>query len=331
MTTRRPRLLDEEDVRVRPRRSSRPRSKQRPSHNDSSAAFVVAVDRGRFTVALDADSSALVHAVKARELGRKGVVVGDRVDVGGDLSGRPDALARIVRRGPRRSVLRRSTDDSEAVERVVVANADQLAVVVAVTEPAPQLRLVDRALVAAFDGDLQPLLVITKTDLGDWRSVASHYGALNLRLVQWRSDSGRVEELRAILHDKVTVLFGASGVGKSTLSNRLVPGSDRVIGAVNEVTGRGRHTSSSAVALPLNGGGWLIDTPGVRSLGLAHVDAGRILRAFPDLVPGTGACPRGCTHGANSPRCALDEWVRTGHAQPLRLASLRRLLSSREA
>jgi ribosome biogenesis GTPase len=95
------------------------------------------------------------------------------------------------------------------------------------------------------------------------------------------------------------------------------------------VTGRGRHTSSSAIALSLPGSaGWVIDTPGVRSFGLAHVDLSRVIHAFPDLEPGTAGCPRSCSH--DEPECALDAWVAEGHADPARLVSLRRLLASRD-
>jgi len=126
------------------------------------------------------------------------------------------------------------------------------------------------------------------------------------------------------------VMIGHSGVGKSTLVNALVPDADRAIGRVNLVTGRGRHTSTSAVALALPGGGWVVDTPGVRSFGLAHVDPQRVILAFPDLGAGTDDCPRACTHDEDD--CALDAWVAAGHAGPggvARLESLRRLLRSR--
>ena len=329
------RPLDEDDVRVRPQRGkSRPRSKERPRHEEAVPGFVVAVDRGRLTCVLgdprdDRDPGAepiAVTAVKARELGRKGVAVGDRCWLVGDVSGDADALARLVRLEPRTTVLRRTADDTDPVERVLVVNADQLAVVVALAEPEPQPRLVDRALVAAYDAGMDPLLVLTKSDLASPEDFLTSYAALDVASVVTRR-GGDLAPLLARLHDRVTVMVGSSGVGKSTLVNALVPGADRATGIVNEVTGRGRHTSTSAVALPLATGGWIVDTPGVRSFGLAHVDPDRVIHAFPDLQAGTDDCPRACSH--DEPDCALDAWVESGAATPARLESLRRVLRSR--
>lgn len=324
----------EADVRVRPnRRGTRPRSKQRPAHADAMPALVTGVDRGRYHLLSD-DGVALV-AMTARELGKAAVVVGDRVDVVGDTSGRADTLARVVRVQVRRTALRRSADDSDSNERVIVANADQLVIVTALADPEPRPRMVDRCLVAAFDAEMDALLCLTKADLAPPEKFLADYASLGVSALATSHAGARIEglpELRAALTGRMSVLVGHSGVGKSTLVNALVPSADRAVGVVNTSTGRGRHTSTSAVALPLPEGGWIIDTPGVRSFGLAHVDPDHLVQAFEDLAAVAAECPRGCTHAADAPDCALDEWVDSGAAGPIgqsRLSSFRRLLASR--
>jgi ribosome biogenesis GTPase len=327
---------DESDVRIRPnRRGTRPRSKDRPAHEDAVPGRVTGVDRGRYTTLVgDGSDRHVVIAMRARELGRKGIVVGDDVFLVGDTTGADGSLARIVRVAPRGTVLRRTADDTDPVERVLVANADQLVVVSALANPEPRPRLIDRCLVAAYDAGMEPLLVLTKADLTDPGPFLEQYAALSVRhLVTARHDGSTdgLDALREALSGRVSVLVGHSGVGKSTLVNALVPLALRATGVVNEVTGRGRHTSSSAVALALpDDDGWIIDTPGIRSFGLAHVDPARIIQHFPDLEPGTAQCPRGCTH--DEEECALDEFVASGAAGPAgpsRLDSLRRLLRAR--
>lgn len=323
LSARRHRELDEDDVRVRPRRgNSRPRSKERPEHAGASVGVVVAVDRGRFTVELDDD--AMTYAVKAREIGRKGLAVGDRVDVVGDTTGGQDSQGRIVRRHDRDSTLRRTADDTDPVERVIVANATQLAVVTSTADPAPRTGLIDRALVAAFDAGVAPLLVLTKTDLKPADELLALYSPLDVPILLVH-DRQVPTELRDALRDEATVLVGHSGVGKSTLVNGLVPDATRLTGHVNAVTGRGRHTSTSVVALHLPDGGWIIDTPGIRSFGLAHVDIEQVIRALPDLHAVTAGCPRGCTH--DEPECALS--TVTSAVMAIRVESFRRLLRSR--
>ncbi|OIN80453.1 ribosome small subunit-dependent GTPase A [Mycobacterium malmoense] len=325
----RPGDYDESDVKVRSGRGSRPRTKTRPEHADAEAAMVVSVDRGRWGCVLDGDPGRRVTAMRARELGRTPIVVGDEVDLVGDLSGRTDTLARIVRRGPRRTVLRRTADDTDPTERVVVANANQLLIVVALADPPPRTGLVDRALIAAYAGGLTPILCLTKTDLAPPEPFAEQFADLDLTVVA----AGRDDPLPAVadlLAGKVTVLLGHSGVGKSTLVNRLVPEADRAVGEVTEI-GKGRHTSTQSVALPLGeslgAAGWVIDTPGIRSFGLAHIEPDDVLMAFSDLAEAIRDCPRGCGHMGPpaDPECALD--ALSGPAVR-RVAAARRLLAA---
>jgi len=308
----------------RPRRRTRPRTKERPVYADAADGIVVTVDRGRLTLLVN---ELTVMAVKARPLGRKGVVVGDRVRVVGDVSGEPGALARVVEIRDRSTVLRRTADDDDPVERIIVANATQLVVVVAVADPEPRPRLIDRALVAAYDAGMKPLLCITKTDLSDPEPLLAGYRALGAPWVV----TGRGEnliEVRRALAGHSSVLVGHSGVGKSTLVNSLVPDADRSVGVVNAVTGRGRHTSTSARMIALPTEGWIIDTPGIRSFGLAHVAPDHLIEAFPDLDEMTETCPRGCGHTVQDPECGLDEALEHGLADGDRIESFRRLLSA---
>jgi ribosome biogenesis GTPase len=319
---------DEEAKYDRPKRRTRPRTKDRPTYDDAVTGFVITRDRGRYTCWVGEEERA-VTAVKTRQLGRKGVIVGDLVRLAGDASGNEGTLARIVEVEPRKTLLLRSADDDDPVERPLVANADQLVIVVAVASPEPRTRLIDRFLVAAYDAGMRPLLCLTKTDLADPEPLLATYRPLGVESVATRRD-GDLDALVEQLRDRTSVLVGHSGVGKSTLVNALVPGADRAIGVVNDVTGRGRHTSTSTLVLRLPSGGWIVDTPGIRSFGLAHVQPDQLINAFGDLAEVARDCPRGCTHAETEPFCALDAAVASGRVDAERVASFRRLLASRE-
>lgn len=286
--------------------------------------MVVTVDRGRWGCVLNNDPTEQVTAMRARELGRTPIVVGDTVSLVGDLSGRPDSLARIVRLEERRTVLRRTADDTDPFERVFVANADQLLIVVAVADPPPRTGLVERALIAAYAGGLIPILALTKTDLTDPDSFAAQFSDLDIQVIVAGRDAP-LEPIMDVLTGRLTALLGHSGVGKSTLVNRLVPEADRATGEVTGV-GKGRHTSTQSVALPLHPSGWVIDTPGIRSFGLAHIKPADVFAAFSDLSEAIEDCPRGCQHlgPPADPECVLDEL--TG-ASAKRVIAVRQLLS----
>jgi ribosome biogenesis GTPase len=324
---------DESSIRMRPNpKANKPRTKQRPQHNDSVTGRVISVDRGRYgvIVAESTDEEHRAIATRARELGRKSIVTGDFVDLVGDTSGVDGSLSRIVRVQPRSSLLRRSADDTDAVERIIVANADQMLIVVAAANPEPRPRLVDRYLVAAFDAGITPVLVLTKTDLADPSEFLANFAGLELRVIRSSTDEFPIAELEGMLAGHTTVAVGHSGVGKSTLVNALVPDANRAIGRVNDVTGRGRHTSSSTISYRI-GSGWIVDTPGVRSFGLGHVNPDNILASFGDLAVIAQKCPRGCTHLPDAPDCELVERAAKGELGDIgamRLDSLQRLLST---
>jgi ribosome biogenesis GTPase len=253
---------------------------------------------------------------------RSHIVAGDRIEVR-ERGGRLEAT-RVL---PRRSALRRRGEDGE---RVLAANVDRLVIVTAV---GAQFRpgLVDRLLVAAEVDGIAPLVVINKMDLpeaGATEAAAARYERIGYGVRRTSVVTGQgLEALAADLGGRVSALVGHSGVGKSSLLNRLAPGAARAVAAVNPVTGKGRHTTSVAEGYPFHGG-VLIDLPGVREFGLAGVTPRRLTDAMPDLREAAAGCRfADCTHRIE-PACAVREAVAAGALDPDRYRSYLRMLES---
>ena len=316
--------LDEDDVRIRPNpKGSRPRTKRRPNFDDAPLGMVLEVHLARYRVLVNGKE---VLATLAKELRNKGCVTCDQVRLDGDLSGEKGSLARIVKVEPRKTALSRLNEESEAGEQTIVANADQLMIVLASANPEPKARLVDRYLVAAYNAGIKPFLVMTKCDLKDPTEFLESFLGFDLTVIRTRSDQPNLDELIPHIKDHTTVFAGHSGVGKTTLINALAPNYQRATGDVNEVTGKGKHTSSSARAIWAQGG-WIVDTPGVRTFGLAGINAEGLLKGFSDLAAASEQCPRDCSHLATAPDCELDALAASGGISALRLDSFRRLVA----
>lgn len=247
-------------------------------------------------------------------------VAGDRVRLRSD-SGEPVVVEVL----PRTSVLERG-DGGDKRARPIVANADLLVVVASVVEPPLRDRLIDRYLVAAALGDLDPAIVITKTDLphdpAALEEILAPYRELGYPALTGNAHTPALaEEVRALIGGRVAILAGHSGVGKSTLTTALT-GVERAVGAVSAKIRTGRHTTSDPRLIPLPDGGAVVDTAGVRTFHLPRLDRARLEAGFPEIARAAEGCRfRGCAHNGDA-GCAVVDAV-----SPRRLESYRRMLA----
>jgi ribosome biogenesis GTPase len=259
------------------------------------------------------------------------VAVGDQVR----FLESPEGGGLIVEVLPRRSKLSRPEAtgpfERHAFEQVIVANLDQVVAVLAAAQPSPKWNLLDRYLVSAESLDLPALVCITKMDLAkddeDLHAAAERYRAIGYPVVLTSAVTGAgIDALRQALHGRLSVLIGKSGVGKSSLLNAVQPGLGLRINAVNDQTGKGRHTTTNVEMIPLDGadGGSVIDTPGMREFGLWQVNAEELALFFPEMRPFVGKCKYGldCAH-EHEPGCAIRQAVDRGEiAEPRYLSML---------
>jgi ribosome biogenesis GTPase len=264
---------------------------------------------------------------KAREANP--IVVGDEVVL--EVTDEAKKEGVITARHPRRTKLsRRVSTGTTELEQVVAANVDNLVIVSSISDPPFRPGLIDRYLVAAAKGGLQPIICVNKVDLGgvdDIRDVLQMYRDLGYAVVLTSAVTGEgIEQLREQLHDKTSVFAGHSGVGKSSLLRVLVPGIRVKIGEVNPRTGRGRHTTTAAELVRLPEGGYVIDTPGIRQFSLWDLTEEDVRKFFVEIARyGAGCRFADCSHTVE-PACAVRAALEDGRLHPRRYESFLRLL-----
>jgi ribosome biogenesis GTPase / thiamine phosphate phosphatase len=311
---------EDDDYVPRPggRRGEQPRGDEHP------VGRVVGLHKGWADVVIDGVE---VEAVYGGAMRGEQIVVGDRVRVRPPR--RDTDTARIVDRLERDTFLMRTADDAVEEERVVAANVDVVVIVLATQSPEVGARFADRVLVAAEYGGLEAALCLNKIDLadrGEHVEVLDRYAALGYPTVRTSATTGEgLDELRGLLAERWSVLSGHSGVGKSSLFNLLVPGASREVGELGRLGGRHTTVSPRAMRVPDTPDAWLVDTPGVRSFGIAHVEPEQLWWAFPELHDLDCELP-GCLHDGE-PGCDAERRVgETVH--PVRLESYRRFLDA---
>ncbi len=254
------------------------------------------------------------------------LAVGDTVDI--SPGGKDEGMVEFVH--PRERVLSRQAPEARGVrEQVLVANPDQVILVFACADPPPHVRMADRFLIGLEKHGIPARIVLNKKDIGDLPAIEAmfrHYDGLGfpVHYVSAKMNEG-MEELRSILVGKLSVLAGPSGVGKTSLLNALQPGLGMQVREVSKFSSKGRHTTQVRELFPLDGGGWLADLPGIRSLGLWDIQPEELdgyFREIRDLVP---YCQfNDCTH-RNEPGCAVRKAVEEGKINPVRYDSYLRL------
>ena len=241
------------------------------------------------------------------------VAVGDVVWVSPGRAGH-GVIERVL---PRQTVLARPDPHNDDLSQVIVANVDQVLIVSSWEEPPLWLELIDRYLIAAQEGNLVPLICLNKIDLAgdefDYREDVSIYEDLGYTVLYTSVETGEgLDELRAHLAGKSTVLAGLSGAGKSSLLNAIQEGLELRVADVSGYSGHGRHTTTQVSLLKLDDGGYVVDTPGIRELGLITVHRPELVLYFPEIAQLIGQCKfNDCTH-SHEPGCAVIEAVEDG-------------------
>ena len=261
------------------------------------------------------------------------VVVGDRVDVEQERAGE-ETVWGIVRVHERTTVLARRAPGKAPRPKAIVANVDQVLIVFAAAHPDPHLRMLDRFHVIAASSDIAPVIVVNKTDLAGMEAARATFASYERAGYEVHytaaKDGVGVDGLREVLCGRLSALAGPSGVGKSSLLNAVQPGLGLRVSEVSLAVNKGRHTTVTAQLIPLECGGWVADTPGLREVGLWEIERDQLQFYFPEFEPLLGQCryPT-CTH-THEPGCAVRAAAESGKVDAGRYDSYHRMFLGEE-
>lgn len=254
------------------------------------------------------------------------VAVGDRVTVGEPA---PDGTAYITAIAPRRNYIIRRASNLSKEAHIIAANVDRAMLVATLAHPTTSMNFIDRFLATASAYDVPAILVINKTDLLTepedrelLDAVVYLYSSIGYEVATVSAKTGEgMDRLRELLHDRITLVSGNSGVGKTTLINELIPGLDLRTAEISAVHDQGMHTTTFSELFRLPGGGAIIDTPGVRGFGTIDFDKYEVAHYFPELFEESKHCRFGnCTH-THEPGCAVLRAIDEGRIAQSRYAS----------
>jgi ribosome biogenesis GTPase len=255
-------------------------------------------------------------------------VVGDRVQLEREAAGEYHGIVGVE---PRKTLLERRVPEGRGT-RPVAANIDEVFVVTSTVDPAPIPQLIDRLLVVAEANSIPAAVVVNKVELDPGGELIQRCRSAGYTVHPTSARTGEgIQEFAAALRGRISVVTGPSGAGKSSLLNAVQPGLKLRIGEISGRVRRGKNTTVSAVMLPLEAGGFLVDTPGFSEVGLWGIEPRELASCFPEMRPFIGECRYGDCRHITEPGCRIRAAAETGEIQPDRLESYRVLLEELES
>ena len=293
---------------------------------------VVIATRGRLFEVITESGNKLKcevrRKVKSEAKATTPVAVGDDVL----LSPSHEGSAIIEKVLERRTAFFRPAVGQETIKQVIAANLDKLAIVSSITSPKLKTGLIDRFLISAQLGKLQPLIIINKIDLpkpAEFETVFSAYKSLGIEVFPTSCETGEgIQDLKQAMRGYKTILVGHSGVGKSSIINQLVPGLDLKTATISKSTNRGKHTTAHIELFELPSGGFLADSPGLKVMGIWDVEKGELQYYYAEFEKYNGTCRfKDCAH-IHEPNCAVKQALETGEIENFRYENYLAILES---